>query len=90
MTPERRARNEIRAKIALLHLNLAELLQESLEVTDDDFGKDIDVIKSALSELENQEDISVSNLSRYIKALGGNLKIVADFPDKEVIISQFE
>ncbi|MCL1466540.1 transcriptional regulator [Argonema galeatum] len=77
-------------KIALLHLNLAELLQESLEVTNDDFGKDIGVIKSALSELENPEDISVSNLSRYIKALGGNLKIVADFPDKEIVISQFE
>lgn len=89
MTPEQRAEIETRTQLALLHLALAEL-QESLEITQDGMGKDFDVIQSALSQLENQDDIPVSTLGRYIKALGGSLKLVAHFPDKEVVLSQFQ
>ena len=89
MTPERRAKNKTRAQLVLLHLALAEL-QESLGVTQDDMEKDFDVVQSALSQLENQDDIQVSTLSRYIKALGGSLKLVADFPNEEIVIAQFE
>jgi len=48
------------------------------------------VVQSALSKIEHQNDIQISTLSRYIKALGGTLTIVARFPDKEVVISQFD
>ncbi|EAW35837.1 MAG: transcriptional regulator [Limnoraphis robusta] len=88
MTPERRAKNKARAQLALLYLNLAEL-QESLGVTPDDMGQDIDIL-SVLSDIENQEDHQISTLSRYIQALGGSLKIVANFPDKEVTLAHFE
>ncbi|MEH1850826.1 MAG: transcriptional regulator [Nostoc sp.] len=89
MSPERRERNKTRAQIALLHLTLMEL-QESLGVTQDDLEKKLSDVESTISELENQEDIQVSTLSRYIKALGGNLKIVADFPQEEIVLAQFE
>jgi len=89
MTPDRRAKNQIRAQLLLLHLTLAEL-QESLEMTQDEKEKDLSVVESTLSELENQEDIQISTLSRYIKALGGSLKLVADFPNKEIVLSQFD
>lgn len=89
LTPERRAKIETRVQLALLHHNLLEL-EESLGITENGMRKDRDIVQSSLSELENQEDISVSNLSEYIKALGGNLKIVADFPDREIVLSQFE
>jgi hypothetical protein len=88
MTPERRAKNKARAQLALLYLNLAEL-QESLGVTPDNMGQDIDIL-SVLSDIENQEDHQISTLSRYIQALGGSLKIVANFPDKEVTLAHFE
>lgn len=89
MTPEQRAESQILAQLALLHLTLAEL-QKSLGVTQDDIEKDLALVQSTLSELENQDDIQVSTLSRYIKALGGSLKLVADFPDKEIVLSQFD
>jgi hypothetical protein len=87
MTPERRAKNKARAQLALLYLNLAEL-QESLGVTPDNMGQDIDIL-SVLSDIENQED-QISTLSRYIQAFGGSFKIVANFPDKEVTLAHFE
>ncbi|TBR58411.1 transcriptional regulator [Westiellopsis prolifica IICB1] len=89
MTPERRAKNKTRAQIMLLHLTLLEL-QESLGLTNDDLKTDLSAVESTLCELENQEDIQVSSLSRYIKALGGNLKLVANFPDEEIVLAQFE
>ena len=73
----------------LLHLTLAEL-QESLGETQDDMSKDLDLVQSAMSQLESQDDIQVSILSSYIKALGGNLKLVADFPNEEIVLAQFE
>ncbi|MEH2455866.1 hypothetical protein [Nostoc sp.] len=65
-------------------------LQESLGLTQDDLEKNLSDVESTVLELENQEDIQVSTLSRYIKALGGNLKIVADFPEEEIVLAHFE
>ncbi len=90
MTPEQRAESDTRTKLMLLHINLMEL-QESLGLAHhDDAEKNLSDVESTVLELENQEDIQISTLSRYIKALGGNLKIVADFPQKEIILAQFE
>jgi Helix-turn-helix domain len=89
LTPEQRAKNKTRAKIMLLQLTLMGL-KESLELTQNELESDLTIFKSAISELENQKDIQVSTLSRCIKALGGSLKLVANFPDKEIILAQFE
>ena len=89
MTPERRAKNKTRAKLMSLHLTLLEL-QQSLGLTRDEIETDFNNFETTVAELENQEDIQISTLSRYIKALGGNLKIVAHFPNEEITLAQFE
>lgn len=89
MSPERRARNEARVQTALIHMALQELRQ-SLSLTQQDLASKLDLSQPALSKLEHQEDIQVSTLAGYIEALGGQLKLVASFPEKEVVISQFE
>ena len=89
MTPERRAKNETRVQLALLHLTFLEQLK-SLGYTDEALEKELSTFESAFSDLDNAEDIPVSVLSRYIHALGGSLKLVANFPDKEIVLAQFE
>jgi transcriptional regulator with XRE-family HTH domain len=89
MSLERRARNEARVQTALIHMALQELRQ-SLSLTQQDLASKLDLSQPALSKLEHQEDIQVSTLAGYIEALGGQLKLVASFPEKEVVISQFE
>lgn len=89
MTPEQRAESEIISKVALLHLNLLEL-QQSLGLKPEEIEADFNNFEATVAELENQEDIQISTLSRYIKALGGNLKIVAHFPNEEITLAQFE
>ena len=89
MTPERRAKIETRVQLALLHLSLLEYLK-SLGYTDEELEKDLSTFESAFSDLDNLEDIQVSTLSHYIQTLGGTLKLVASFPDKEIVLAQFE
>ena len=43
-----------------------------------------------LSKMERSSDMYVSTLCKFIQAMGGNLEIVAHFPDGEVRINQFE
>jgi hypothetical protein len=83
MTPERRAKIDARVQLALLHLQLLEL-RKSPGDTEEDIEKDFNRFESAVSELESLEDIST--LSRYIQSLGGNLQLVAHFPDQEIIV----
>ena len=37
-----------------------------------------------MSKIESRKDMYVSTLREYIKALGGELKIVASFPDVDI------
>jgi len=48
------------------------------------------VNQAAVSKLERRADMYVSSLRDYIEALGGELEIVAHFPDRPPVrISQF-
>lgn len=42
-----------------------------------------------MAKLEQRADIYVSNLRRYIEALGGTLEITARFPEASVSITNF-
>ena len=48
------------------------------------------VRQAAISKLERRTDMYISSLRSHIRALGGELEIVARFPDGEVRISSFE
>ena len=43
-----------------------------------------------VSRIEHRTDLYVSTLRRYVEAMGGELDIVARFPDGSVRINQFE
>lgn len=89
MSPERRAKNAARTQSALIHLALQELRQ-TLNLTQQDLAEKLALSQPSLSKLEHQDDIQVSTLAGYIEALGGELKLVASFPDQDVVISQFD
>ena len=49
----------------------------------------LNVNQPAMAKLEQRADIYVSSLHSYIEAVGGRLKIIAEFPDGEVTITNF-
>ena len=62
-------------------------LRRARELTQRDMARILKVNQPAVSKLEQRADVYVSSLRSYIEAVGGKLKIVADFPDGEVAIT---
>ena len=53
-----------------------------------DLAEALDTDQGNVSRLEQQADMYVSTLRRYLEALGGTLEIVAHFPDRDVRITK--
>ena len=87
-TPERRQRiSEMKSEL-LAEMPLHEL-RRARELTQGDMAKMLKVNQPAVSKLEQRADIYVSSLRSYVEAVGGKLKIVAEFPEGEVAITNF-
>lgn len=49
-------------------------------------AKKLGITQDSVSRLEQRSDLLLSTLRKTIKAMGGNLSIVAEFPDREPVI----
>ena len=61
-----------------------------MKLTQENLAKALGSQQALVSKLERRADMYVSSLRTYIEALGGELEIVARFPDGAVRISQFK
>jgi hypothetical protein len=55
-----------------------------------EWGTPLGIPQGGVSRLERRTDMYVSTLRNYIRAMGGELKITAVFPNGAVEISQFQ
>lgn len=83
MTPEQRAESEAMTVALLAEMSLDELRQE-LAVSQDDLAGILGIKQAAVSKQFRRPDWHVSTLKRYIAAFGGELELVAKFPDREI------
>lgn len=88
MSPERRENIENRAQAILFNMALQEL-RRNRHLTQQELANLLNINQAALSKMENQTDMRISTLRKLLSAMGGNLKIVAEFPDGDVVIDQF-
>jgi transcriptional regulator with XRE-family HTH domain len=80
-TPERRAR--IAAKAAQLREAMTlEELRRARELSQEQVAEALDVGQPAVAKLEKRADMRLSNLRRYVEALGGTLEITARFEER--------
>jgi DNA-binding XRE family transcriptional regulator len=89
LTPERQ--RKVDAKVAALReeMSLAELRQ-ARRLTQDSLSETLHVGQAAVAKMEKRADMYVSNLRRFITAMGGELDVVARFPEGSVRITNFE
>ena len=87
-TPERRQRIDDMKRELLAEMPLHEL-RRARSLTQRDLAKTLKVNQPAVAKLEQRADVYVSSLRSYIEAAGGKLKIVAEFPEGEVAITNF-
>lgn len=83
--PERRARvAEFKAAMEDA-VRLAEL-RETQEVTQEDVARGMAVSQERISQIERSSDWYLSTLGGYVAALGGKLRVTAEFDDGSVEI----
>ncbi len=88
MSAESRARSHARAQQMLAELPLQELRQ-ARQMSQETLAQILGGRQASVSKLEHRTDMYVSTLRSYIEAMGGELEIVARFPDGDVKIKQF-
>src|SRR6266851_4793336 len=87
-SPERQARVAEKVRTLKQAMALAEL-REARAQSQADLAASLHVQQPAVAKMERRTDMYVSNLRRFIEALGGTLEMVAHFPEGSVSITQF-
>ncbi|MES2919326.1 MAG: XRE family transcriptional regulator [Pseudomonadota bacterium] len=88
MSPEAQARAETRAQALLTEMPLHELRQ-ARGLSQKMLAEVLHVQQPAIAKLERRTDMYISTLRSHIEAMGGELEVVARFPDGAVRISNF-
>ena len=88
MTPEARTAADARATALDLEMDLAEIRRARL-LSQEEIAQALHIRQSSVARLEKRADMYVSTLRRVIEAMGGELEIVARFPDHTVTIRNF-
>ena len=89
MSSAARRRSRLLAKEYRSGMALDELRQ-AREMTQVHLAKILGVNQAAVSKLERRADMYVTTLQDFVRAMGGELKITAKFPEGTVEITQFE
>ncbi len=84
MPAERRARIEGQTEALVAEHDLLKALRRERELTQVELAAIMGVRQASISKLENQHDMRLGTLRRYVEALGGELEIRVRFPDEEV------
>lgn len=88
MSPDSQARSEARAQEMLAEMPLNELRQ-ARGLSQKMLADVLHVQQPSIAKMEKRTDMYLSTLRSHIEAMGGQLEIVARFPDGAVKISNF-
>lgn len=89
MSPESKELSDKLARELRREIRLAEL-RNALNISQEELGELLNKKQAAISRLERRSDMHISTLRAFVKALGGELEIIASFPDASYHIKQFE
>jgi predicted transcriptional regulator len=81
LTAEQQLEDRRWADAALVELTLREL-REFAGKTQTELADELDKVQAEISQFENRPDHMLSKLRDYVRALGGELEVVARFGDK--------
>ena len=57
-------------------------LRKAMDLTQKDMAKELNISQDGVSRLERRSDMLLSTLRKYIEGMGGQLNLVAQFPDR--------
>ena len=88
MSPEAQTRAEAKAQAMLAEMPLNELRQ-ARGLSQKMLAEVLHVQQPSIAKIERRTDMYLSTLRSHIEAMGGQLEVIARFPDGAVKISNF-
>lgn len=88
MSPESIHRSEEKAWRLAKGVPLDEL-RAARDLTQEHLARIMGVGQAAISKVERRTDMYISTLRDFIRAMGGELEIIAKFPEGSIVIDQF-
>ena len=88
LSPEREKAVEAKVMALREEMSLAELRQ-ARQLTQESLSDTLHVGQAAVPKLEKRTDMYVGNLRRFVAAMGGELEVMARFPEGSVKINNF-
>src|SRR6202795_117171 len=86
LSPARRRKVQARsAQVIAEEMTLREL-RHARKLTQVRMAKKLGITQDSVSRLEKRSDLLLSTLRKTVEAMGGNLSLVAEFPDREPVI----
>ncbi|CAM2763385.1 helix-turn-helix domain-containing protein [Legionella worsleiensis] len=82
LSTERKSKIEERATQLIAEEMTLRDLRLALKKTQVDLGEILHMKQEGISRLEKRSDMLISTLNKYISAMGGTLKLMAEFPDR--------
>ena len=86
LSPAQRKKVEARAaELIAEEMTLCEL-RLARKLTQVKMAKTLGVTQDSISRLEKRSDLLLSTLRKTVEAMGGNLSLVAEFPDRAPVV----
>jgi DNA-binding XRE family transcriptional regulator len=82
LTPERRARIEGRAQEMIEEEMTLRDLRSVQHLTQERMAQILGIEQDSVSRMERRADMLLSTMSSYVEAMGGRLRLVAEFPNR--------
>ncbi len=86
ISPARRKRIEARAAALIAEEMTLQELRRARKLTQVRIAKALGITQDGVSRLEKQSDFLLSTLRKTVEAMGGNLSLIAEFPDREPVV----
>ena len=86
LSPAQRKKVEARAAELIAEEMTLRELRHARKLTQVKMAKTLGVTQDSVSRLEKRSDLLLSTLRKTVEAMGGNLSLVAEFPDRAPVI----
>jgi DNA-binding XRE family transcriptional regulator len=91
LPPERRAKIQARANQLIAEEMSLRDLRLARKLTQEKMAELLQIRQEGISRLEKRSDLHLSTLRDVVQAMGGELRLVVEFPDRPpVILSGFQ
>lgn len=86
LSPAQRKKVEARAAQLIAEEMTLRELRRARKLTQVRVAKKLGITQDSVSRLEKRSDLLLSTLRKTVEAMGGNLSLVAEFPDRTPVV----